>query len=115
MRESRVVPLRLIPTMKTGESVEHFDEIGFIRLFSGSDTKNFPQSRALLFRRSRTPVLHFQKLRLAMDQSKRFSLIGCIRHHIHRSSAFPSRPNLATVFRTLASRRGNFLMSSAAR
>jgi hypothetical protein len=43
MRESRVVPLRLIPTMKIGESIE--DVVGFecVAPASGSDIKKIPQ------------------------------------------------------------------------
>lgn len=43
MRERRVVPLRLMPTMKTGESLEDFDAVGCSRPLSGSDNKKIPQ------------------------------------------------------------------------
>lgn len=77
MRDRRVDPLRLIPTVKIGESVENFDEVGFPRLVRALDTKKTPQSGNLLFRRSPpTSVQHFLKLRFAMDQSKRFFLSG---------------------------------------
>jgi len=43
MRESRVVPLRLIPTMKIGESVENVVGFEWVAPASGSDIKKIPQ------------------------------------------------------------------------
>src|SRR5579872_4913013 len=57
-------------------SVENFDEVGFPKLVSDSDTKKIPHNRGFRSRRSSSSIQHFSKLRLAMDQSKCFFLPG---------------------------------------
>jgi len=44
MSERRVVPLRLIPTIKTGESVENSVVLAFAGFTSGSVTKKSPSA-----------------------------------------------------------------------
>lgn len=78
MRERRVVPLRLIPTMKIGESVEDSGEVGFPGLVRGSDSKKIPQSRGL---RLRTPRL-FSNSR---SYDLRWISLNAFSHHVYQS------------------------------